>query len=121
MRGREGSGPCTHLGGEQQFARGMELDPADVVPRSLIGHREVADLLDRVAPELDAHRVLGGGGKDVEDASAHGELTPAFDQVDAGVATQHKVGHDRVHVDLDTLVEDQRFEVGETADEGLQD
>ena len=83
MRRREDPGPCAHLGGEQQLACGVERDPAHVMARSLVGHREVADLLDRVAPQLDAHRVLGGRGEDVEDAAAHGELAPALDQVDA--------------------------------------
>lgn len=51
----------------------------------LVGNLEVADLLDIVAPELDAERVLLGGREDVQDAAADGELAALLDQFDAGV------------------------------------
>ena len=53
--------------------------------RALVGDREPADLLDRVAPELDPQRVVLGRREDVEDAAADGELAAPLDHVDAGV------------------------------------
>ena len=57
----------------------------DVGDRPLVGDGEHPHLGDLVAPELDAHRVLGGGREDVEDAAADRELASLADHVDAGV------------------------------------
>ena len=53
--------------------------------RALVGHREGPQLLDLVAEEVDAHRVVGDGREDVEDAAAHGELAAPGHHVDARV------------------------------------
>ena len=82
----ERGGPLAHGVGEQQLAAGRR--PQAVLgdlEGALVGDLEPADLLDRVAPELQAQRVLLGGREDVEDAAAHGELAAALDEVGAGV------------------------------------
>ncbi len=56
-----------------------------LVERALVGDGERADLLDRVAEEVDAHRVLQGGREQVDDAAADAELAAALDQVDPDV------------------------------------
>ena len=73
--------------GQQQFAarHGDHHVDVDVGDRPLIGDREHPHLGDLVAPELDAHRVFGGGREDVEDAAADRELAALADHVDAGV------------------------------------
>ena len=53
--------------------------------RPLIGHRERADLVDLVAEELDAERVVRHRREDIEDAAAQGELAATRDHVDAVV------------------------------------
>ena len=53
--------------------------------RALVGDREGADLLDLVAEEVDAVRVVGDRREDVEDAAAHRELAAPRDHVDARV------------------------------------
>ena len=53
--------------------------------RALVGHGERAQLVDLVAEEVDAHRVVGDGREHVEDAAAHRELAAAGDHVDPGV------------------------------------
>ena len=75
-----------HVGGEQQLAarRRPEAVLGDL-EGALVGDLEPAHLLDRVAPELDADRVLLGRREDVEDAAAHGELAAPLDEVGAGV------------------------------------
>ena len=79
--------PLPHRRGEQQLAARRQARPRSTAlgQRALVGDRERADLLDLVAEELDAHRVLGGRREDVEDAAAHRELAAAGDHVDAGV------------------------------------
>ena len=60
---------------QQQFPAGRRpqpvVGPADA---ALVGDLEVADLLDRVAEELDPQRMLLGGREDVDDAAADGDL-----------------------------------------------
>ena len=76
---------AAYVVGEQQLAAGRRPEPVDLVEGALVGDREGADLLDVVAPELHAQRVLLGRREDVDDAAADGELAALLDQVDAGV------------------------------------
>ncbi len=75
-----------HVRGEHEFPRGVDLDTLDMAQRPLVTHREVTNLLDDIAPELDAHRMFGRGGKDVDDAAANRELAAFLDQVGAQIA-----------------------------------
>ncbi|GGX22469.1 hypothetical protein GCM10010353_41930 [Streptomyces chryseus] len=82
----EGGGPLPHAVGQQQLAAGRR--PQAVLgdfEGTLVGDLEVPDLLDVVAPELHAQRVLLGRREDVEDAAAHRELAALLDQFHAGV------------------------------------
>jgi hypothetical protein len=78
----EGESPLAYLVGEQQLAtgRGDDLGQGEL-RRPLVGHGEVADLLDGVAEEVDPDRVLLGGREDVHDPAADGELAPPLDHV----------------------------------------
>ncbi|SIL16691.1 Uncharacterised protein [Mycobacteroides abscessus subsp. abscessus] len=71
--------PGPHLVGEEQFATGHSEHGGDLQlrDRTLVGDGEVAHLADLVAPELDAHRMVGSGTEHVENAAAHRELTAA--------------------------------------------
>ena len=62
--------------------------------RPLIGDRERADLVDLVAEELDAVRVIGDRREDVEDAAAQGELASPRDHVDAVIGELDEPGGD---------------------------
>ena len=66
----------------------------DRLEGALVGDREGADLLDVVAPELHAQRVLLGRREDVDDAAADGELAALLDQVDPGVRRVRQPAHD---------------------------
>ena len=91
--------PLPDVVAEQEFARGGELDRAEVVLcRALVGDGERLDRLDLVAEEVDACRVVGRRREDVEDATAHRELTTAGDEVDARVGEVHQLGRDRRQV-----------------------
>ncbi len=79
---RQVEGTLAHLRGEEQLAArrrpqavGGDLDAA------LVGDLEEADLLDLVAEELDADRVLLGGREDVEHPAADGEFAAPLDEI----------------------------------------
>ena len=106
----ERGGPLAHGVGEEQLAAGRRPQPVlGDLEGALVGDLEPADLLDRVAPELQPQRVLLGGREDVEDAAAHGELAAPLDEVGAGVGRGREV--------LDDLLE-RRLVAGLERDRG---
>ena len=58
--------------------------------RALRERRERADLLDLVAPELDAQRLASGRREDVDEPAAHGELPALVGPLDALVARERE-------------------------------
>ncbi len=62
--------------------------------RPLIGDRERADLVDFVAEELDAVRVIRDRREDVQDAAAQCELASSRDHVDAVIGELDEPGGD---------------------------
>ncbi|MBM7804099.1 hypothetical protein JOE58_003350 [Curtobacterium luteum] len=114
--------PLPDVVGEQELARCGEFDlPEVVVRRALVGDGEGLDGLDLVTEEVDAHRVVGRGREDVEDATAHGELAAAGDEVDPGVREVDQLGGDRPEVVAARVgAEDHGCERGEVARDGLQ-
>ncbi len=81
----ERRGPVAHLDGEQQLPAPGRVQDLDGDDRALIGDGEAAQLADLVAPELDAHGVLGRGREDVDDPAADGELAARGDHLDPRV------------------------------------
>ena len=71
--------------GEQQLATAGRVERVDGVGGALVGDGERAQLADLVAPELDAHGVLGGRREHVDDPAAHRELAARGDHLHAGV------------------------------------
>ena len=69
--------------GQQQLAARWRPQTVRLLDRALVGHRERADLLDLVAEELHAQRVLLRGREDVDDATPDRELAASLDEVDA--------------------------------------
>lgn len=95
----EGRGALAHLVGEQQLTAGRR--PQAVLgdlQGALVGDLEVADLLDVVAPELDAQGVFLGRREDIEDAAAHGELAALLDEFDTGVGGRSQRLDDLVQI-----------------------
>ena len=107
--------------GQQQLAARRRPQPLHRLERALVGHREGADLLDVVAPELDAQGVLLGGREDVDDAAAHGELAALLDQVDPRVRRVGEPAHELVERHRVADAQLDRLEVAEALDLRLED
>ena len=63
----QGRGPLAHGLVHHQLAASEQLDLAQVVDRTLIGHVEPGQPVDLVAPQVDPDRLVGGGREDVDD------------------------------------------------------
>ena len=87
---------------------------------ALVGDLEVADLLDRVAEELDPERVLLGGREHVHDAAAHGDLAAAADHVGPRVADLDQPGEQVVEFARLAGLQRDRLEVAEPGHDRLQ-
>ena len=87
---------------------------------ALVRHGEPANLLDLVAPQLDAQRVVLGRREDVKNPAAHRELPATLDHVDPGVRRVHQPTRKIVEVHLVTGRHLDRFEVAEPRDDRLQ-
>ncbi len=107
-------GPRADGIGEQQLAaRRRPQAVLGDLEAALVGDLEPADLLDRVAPELDPERVLLGGREDVEDAAAHGELAAPLDEVGAGVGRRGQRLDDLLERDVVAGLERDRRQVAQ--------
>ena len=87
---------------------------------TLVGDLEVADLLDRVAPELEAQRVLLGGREHVEDAAAHRELAALLDEVGAQVRGVHQAAGDQRRARCPDPPHPHRLELAEPGHQRLE-
>ena len=119
--GREVPGPRTDVVGEKELSarRRPETVRRDL-ERPLVADLEPADLLDRVAPELDTYGVLLGRGEHVEDSAAHGELAALVDEVGARVRRTREPAYEIVQGDLIALPHRHGLEVPESLDDRLQ-
>ena len=113
--------PLAHRVVEQQFAarvqrRGLELALGQ---GALVGHRELADLGDRVAVELDAQRVVGGRREHVHDAAAHGHVAAAGHHVLAHVGELGQLHQQVGRVELRPLGQPHRLPARRPRGDGL--
>ena len=115
-------GPVADVVGEQQLParHGDHRIDGDLGDRALVGDGEHPHLGDLVAPELDAHRVLGRRREDVEDAAAHRELAALADHVDAGVGQVDEPRDDGVEFGLRTDGQRHRLDIGHVGCHRLQ-
>ena len=93
--------------------------PGDL-ERALVGHAEVADLLDVVAPELHPQGVLLRRREHVEDPATDGELATLLDQVGRGVADGHQGRGELLVGDLVARTHHDGLEVAQPLDDRLQ-
>ena len=83
--GRQEVEEGTALGGRGRipFEVGHEACGGAAADRALGAYFELADRVDLISEELDAHGVIAREGEDVEDAAAQGHLARLFDELDA--------------------------------------
>src|SRR5438552_3649816 len=75
---------------EASFGRWIDHRLVDRMERALRERRERADVLDLVAPELDAKRLASRGREHVDEATAHCELSALVGALDALVTRQRE-------------------------------
>ena len=91
LGGDQRLGPRPHLVGGQQLAAREDLDLGSTsIGRALVGDRELGEPVDLVAPQVDAHRRVGGGREHVDDRAPHRDLAAVLDLVLAPVAGAHE-------------------------------
>ncbi len=100
-----------HLVARQELAHREDPRLRDLGRRALVGDREMRQAVDLVAPEVDAHGMVGGRGVHVDDRAAHRHLTARLDLVLAPVADRDEPGDELVAVDLRALAHDDGFDV----------
>ena len=89
--------------------------------RALVGDRELRQTVDLVAPQVDAHRVVGRRGIDVDDRTAHRELAARLDLVLAAVAHRDEPLDELVAVELRAGRDDDRLDVLDVRPEALHE
>ena len=94
------AGARPHLVGGQQLPHREDPRLGDLARRTLIGHREVRQAVDLVAPQIDAHGVIGGRGIHVDDRTPHRDLAPRLHLVLAAVPDRDEAFDELVAVDL---------------------
>src|SRR6202041_137322 len=118
---RESPGPLAYLRGEQQLPAGRRPQPLrGGVQAALVGGAEVADLLDRVTPELHPEGMLLGGREHVQDAAPDRDLATMLDQVGARVPDVHQVRDDLLEVSRLATLQGYGLQVTQTAHHRLQ-
>ena len=120
-RAAERGGPLADRVGEQQLAAAGRVELVDGVGGALVGDGERAQLADLVAPELDAHGVLGGGREDVDDAAAHRELAARGDHLDPRVGQLDEAHEQGVEVVGVADAQADRVERAQAGGDGLDE
>ena len=85
------------FGDELEFRDRHQVERAHVEQRALGFRVERTDRFERVAEEIEPHRLVETGRKQIEDAAAHGVFAGLAHGRGAVVAIVLQPGHDRVH------------------------
>ena len=118
--GPHGESAFSHGVGDEDLSARVCGDPLDgFIPRALIGDGERTDLLDRVAEEIDAHRVIGRRREHIKNPSTYGELAPTLHEVDAVVGRRGEGFDQLVEIVFLTGCQGHRLQVTEPRGLGL--
>ena len=104
-------GASAYFRGRQELAYGEHSRLGNSARRALVGDRELREAVDLVAPQVDAHRMIGGGRIDVDDRAPHRDLAARFDLVLAAVAEVDEPGDELVAVELHSRRHRDRLDV----------
>jgi len=115
-------GPGPDAGSEEQLAAGRRPQAAGrAAGAALVGDLEDADLLDRVAEELDPQRMLLGRREHVEQSAADRQLAALGHHLRTRVSDVDQPRDHVVLVGLVSFAQPDRLQVGEPGDDRLQD
>jgi hypothetical protein len=112
-------GPLAHLLAGEQLAAREDHGLGEVDGGALVGHGELDEAVDLVAPQVDAHGPVGGGGEHVDDRAPHGDLAPVLDHLLTAVAGTDQPLHQLVAVDAGAGGDGDRLEVLDVGAEAL--
>ena len=118
---QELTGARPHLVGGQELPHREDPRLGDLARRTLIGHREVRQTVDLVAPEIDAHRVIGGGGIDVDDRTPHRDFAARLHLILASVPDRDEAFDELVAVDPRARANHNGFDVLDVRAEPLHE
>ena len=114
-------GPGPDAGSKEQLAAGRRPQAAGrAAGAALVGDLEDADLLDRVAEELDPQRVLLGRREHVEQSAADRQLAALGDHLRARVADVDQPRDHVVLIGLVSFAQPDRLQVAEPGHDRLQ-
>jgi hypothetical protein len=108
-------------GGRQQLAAREDLGSVDVADRALVADRELGQPVDLVAPQVDAHRAIGGRREHVDDRAPHGHLAAVLDHLLPAVAGGHQLGDEVVAVESLAGADGGRLDVLDVGPEPLHE
>ena len=100
MAGDEAAGELPLPVAEDQLPGGEDLHVVEVVRAALVGDGEPVEAVDLVAPQVDAHRIVGGRREDVDDRAPAGDLAAVLDLELTAVPGGHEAADELVGVDL---------------------
>ena len=102
MRRRQCGRALCHRIRNRQLAGGKDIHATDLDFRdgALVSNRKLADIGDLIAPKLYAHRVIQGGGKDIDNATAGGKLTALGHHVHVLIRPKFQAAHHIIEVIL---------------------
>ncbi len=96
----QGLRPRSGRVGREDLPASIEQDAVDLLDGPLVGGIEDGQAVDLVAPQIDPHGEIRGGGKDVDDPAPDRQLAPMLDLVLPAVAQRHEPLHQRRGVEL---------------------
>ena len=120
LAGKPGVNCAQQLIADRSFGERQQQRFVHGIRRTLRGGIEAADGFHFVAEEFDAHRALGFGRVDIEDAAAQRVLAGHFDDVGGGVADGVQVSEKIVDVERFAAAQN-AGEVGVVLGGALQD
>ncbi len=121
LGGDELGRPLPDVLGRQQLPGGEDAHLFEVDRRALVGDGELAQPVDLVAPEVDAHGAVGRDGEDVDDRAAHRHLAAVLDLVLPPVPHGDEGAEEVVAVALLAGPHDDRLDVVDVRTEALHE
>jgi hypothetical protein len=117
----QSGGALAHVGRGGELAGGEDERVLEVGDRALVVDGERREAVDLVAPQVDADRRVGGRREHVDDGAASCELAAVLHQLLATVAERDQPGGQLVGVDDRPGPYRDRFDVGGTGPELLEE